>query len=92
VLKHLDKCTVVHATVHVQVLTNGNGPLSIDARRYRIAITCNEIHEIEREVRFSQGCEPDNSHSAVYSSKFLQWRPSCSSRASASFGPHMPAA
>jgi Adenylate and Guanylate cyclase catalytic domain len=26
-----------------------------------------------------------------YFSKFLQWRPSCSSRASASFGPHVPA-
>jgi hypothetical protein len=55
-------------------------------------ISCKEIHKIDREVRFSQGCEPDNSRLAVYFSKFLQWRPSCSSRASASFGPHVPAA
>ena len=46
--------------------------------------------KMDRKVRFSRAAGEKDAQAFAYFSKFLQCRPSCSSRASASFGPQVP--
>src|SRR5579864_8898352 len=94
--ENVDKCTEVQAGGHVPRPAESNGQMCIDLRRCKAWALCPSYFRKARIIPVSQGKRPVScavSHARrSYFSKFLQCRPSCSSRASASFGPQVPAA